>query len=202
MIQTEYVTQHLTSIWRLVAGRDDWRDNVDVSVDGVFRSFWALALSTPIALIALIATQHMDAISIEPIGATVPLFVSAITLLISLAASWFFILATLIAVTRGLKATQEAAAVIITYNWGQLLSYLAFMVPIGIFAVTKSTELFALTALPMAIFGLVILWNVIRRILPISIGATIALIIALAIGELIVRNIIDKVVISIYSAVS
>ena len=205
MIQSDYVITHLRGIWQLIVGRKDWRADMDISVDGVFRSLWALALSTPIAIIAAIATQNLQALvpeSTDAIKVTAPLPVSIFAMLVSLAVTWFGILAGLVAVTRGMNATHAAGPLIITYNWSQLLSFLAFMAPISVFAITQSAEAFVLSALPVAIFELVILWNIIRRILPIGVGGAIALMLGVLVGEQIIGSLVHDSLISLYGALS
>ncbi|MEO1252311.1 MAG: hypothetical protein AAFW81_08205, partial [Pseudomonadota bacterium] len=58
MIDTQYALDHLRGVWRLALRREDWRRGLDISVDGFFKSLWAIALTLPFAFLAFAAAAR------------------------------------------------------------------------------------------------------------------------------------------------
>lgn len=190
MIDFEYAGRHVRGVWRMAIGAPDWTDDVDRSVDGVFRSFWAIALATPFALLAFHSAARAARLSpryAETVfaKAPAPLIISAEML--GFIASWAASVAALGAIARALKESNHAASLIVTYNWSQLLTMAVASVPAALLAVTGATELFVLLALPAIAFSFFVLWGVLRRNLSITVGVAISLIALLTLIELLIN---------------
>jgi len=183
MISIDYAARHLRGVWRLAMSDENWRDELDISTDGVFASFWAVALSAPFAIVGVLAEYRIASASPafqSSLYARAPISVMAPAEILSSLIAWGLAIAALAFAARRLNATRETAALIIAYNWSQLLAYITVMAPAIIIAITGHAEVSALAFLAVLFFSLFLFWIVVRKNLPIDIGMTIMLIVALS----------------------
>lgn len=182
MISIDYAARHLRGVWRLATGDENWRDELDISTDGVFASFWAVALSAPFAIVGVLAEYRIASASPafqSSHYAGAPLSVMAPAELLSSLIAWGAGIAALAFAAQRLNATRETAALIISYNWSQLFAYITVMVPAVLILTTGNAELSALLFLSIFVFGVFLFWVVVRKNLPIDIGMTVMLLVAL-----------------------
>ena len=163
--------------------REAWRDEMDLTTDGVFASFWAIVLSAPFAIAGGLTEARIAAASpayASSLYAKAPMAVMLPTELLAALIAWGVTVAALALIARRLGATRETAALIVAYNWSQLFAYLTVLAPAAAIAATGSAETSALLFLGVLVFSIFLFWVVIRRILPIDVGATVLVIIALS----------------------
>lgn len=187
MIGFEYAGRHLRGVWRMITGDANWTEDIDRSVDGVFRSFWAILFTTPFALLSFHAAQRAAAASPqyeETIFARAPAPVVMAAELVAFCASWLASIVILALAARQFRATRNAGALIVTFNWSQLLTFVAAAIPAAALALTGNSPIFVILALPAIVFSIVVLWGVLRRNLPVTIGVAVALIALLTLVEL------------------
>ena len=183
MIRFDDAARHLRGVWRLAMGDDDWRDDMDLTTEGVFASFWAIALSTPFAIVSVLSEYR---IAIESpafsssIYAKAPMAVILPTELIASLVAWGVTLGALALVAQRFGASRETAALIISYNWSQLLAYFTVMGPAISIAATGNGQLSAFLFLGVLFFSIFLFWVVIRRNLPIDVGVAVTLIVGLS----------------------
>jgi len=201
MIDFDYAGRQVRGVWRMVFGGGEWRDDIDPSIDGVFRSFWAFAFSTPFALLAFGAGYRIAASSPEftkTIYAKAPLAVLFPTEIIALAAYWGASIAALVLAARSIGATRQAGGLIVAYNWGQLLTFIISAIPAAILVITGDLDIFVLFALPVVAASFFINWRILRQSLPINIGVTIFLMALLTVVELSVNSAVTYAIVSLY----
>ena len=145
MISFDYAARHLRGVWRLACGDDDWRNDMDLTTDGVFASFWAVAFSVPFEIMGGMAEARIAAATpaySSSLYASVPIAVMLGTQIIASLIAWGVTIAALVLVAQRVGASRESAGLIISYNWSQLLAYFSVMAPAAAIAVTGSAEFF------------------------------------------------------------
>lgn len=203
MIDFAYTAQQIKGVWRLLFKGDS--ADLDRSLDGVFHSFWAIALSTPFILATYMGAQKLAAMapdSAETIFTKAPFLWLFGARLLAFLAYWAASIAFLSSIARMGRASGQAGTMMIAYNWSHFLSFAAASAPAAALALTGNAELFAVFALPAVIFSYVVFWNTLRRTLPLTIGVTIAIIAGLTVFQILVNAIISESAIGLYQLVS
>ncbi len=187
MIDFDYAARNIQGVWRLaVEGPEaQWsgRNGVDRSVEGVFRSFWAVALTAPFSLLAFVSAHRaaMQSETLQPVLlAEAPMALLLIAELAGFLADWALSIGALVVTARALDAQSRTGDVIICFNWAQVMAAIAVSTPIFLFALTANASLFSIFYLPALGFAIMLLWRVLRGCLPLSVGMTIALLAMLA----------------------
>ncbi|MEM8772163.1 MAG: hypothetical protein AAGD92_10985 [Pseudomonadota bacterium] len=205
MIDFDYAAQHLRGVSRLLIGRDDWREDMDFSTDGVFKSLWAIALTAPFSALGFIATEK--AVRHSPdytntMFAKAPFSLLLVAELIGLVLFWGVSIALLAFTAKRIGASRHAAGAIVSFNWSQLLSSLVWAVPAAILVVTNQPEVLALAVLPVIILGLFLLWRVLRQGLAMTIGGAVSFIVMLMIFEVAFNSLLMNGAIWLYRLMS
>ncbi len=205
MISFAYAARHLRGVWRLAAGDDDWRDEMDLSTEGVFTSFWAIAFSAPFAIVGVL-TEYKIAGSApafqSSLYAKAPLVILAPVELLASLIVWLMTAAALGFVAKRLEATQETTALIVSFNWSQLLAFITVLAPAVVFVTTGNAQIGSLLYFVVLIFSIYLFWIVIRRILPITVGVTILVIVGLSAVSFGIYAVLTNLAIRLYQLVS
>ena len=205
MISFDYAARHLRGVWRLATGDEDWRTEMDITTEGVFASFWAIALATPFAILGAITETNIakstpayqaSAYAQAPLALILP------TELLSSLVAWLLTLAVLALAARTLNATRDAAALFISFNWSQLLAFLTTLAPAVALVTTGNAQIGAFLYVGIFAFSLYLFWMVLRRNLPIDVGVAIALIVGLMALIFGIRAIITHFALRIYQLFS
>ncbi len=187
MIDFEYAGRHVRGVWRMAQGDHAWAEDIDSSTDGVFKSFWAIAFAAPFALLVIRAAQRATARA-DGYGAEIfeqiPALAAFVALMLAFLTSWLASVAALAFIARGLNAQRKAGALIVTFNWSQLIAIAAATVPAVVLALTGNEQIVMLLALPAVFVSVYVLWGVLRRNLPITVGVAIAVMALLAFIDL------------------
>ena len=201
MISTSYVMQQLRGIWRMCFSDDDWREDLDLSTDGVFNSLWAIALSGPLALLSFAAAKRAVMESpqaINTIFTKVPFSLLLVSELTALVIYWIASIIALVIASRSIDASRNITTLIVAFNWSQLLGYICIVFPAALYGITGNVSLYALAILPVLLLNLMILWNVLRQCLPVTIGMTLLIIGLLTIIQVVISELIIGSIAGVY----
>ncbi len=205
MIGFDYAARHLRGVWRLAAGDETWREGMDLSTEGVFASFWAIAFSAPFAIVGILVQYKIAEASPafpSSLYAQAPMALMAPVDLLSSLAAWLMTVAVLALAAKQLGAARETAALIVSFNWSQLLAFITVMAPAIAIAATGNAELSSLLFFGVLVFSIYLFWMVIRRNLPISVAIAIALIVGLSAASFGVYTILTNIAVRLYQLFS
>ncbi len=172
-----HIQSALAGAWSLAWGRDDWRDKIDLSTDGFFRSFIAIPLSLPFHIfIAVGVVQAVEAF--QPADGDFQANATLATMAFSSFAfvlDWLLTIAVLLFATRLLKVENNFSVAVIAFNWTRLLTLVASAIGPALFLLgARSGSLFFLIIFATTIWMLLVLWRVIHKSLLIPISQTLA----------------------------
>lgn len=173
MINFDYAASQMAAVWNMAWNRPGWQDALDRSVDGVFRSFWAVALAAPFSFLGYFslrrAAERIPELRETPLLHT-PLPFSLSVEIIGYVVSWGAELAALILLARALGAGARIADVIIGFNWLHVLTAIAQAIPWAVLGFAGQREIAGILSIPSAILVIALIWGYIRR----SLGASLA----------------------------
>lgn len=205
MISGDYALRQLSGVWKMAWNAPDWQEALDRSVDGVFRSFWAVALAAPIAVVGFFsarrAAERLPDIPPSPI-LEAPFSVSMIIEAAAFFVDWGVSLAALIFVARAMGLARNAGDLVIGYNWLQIFVAIGQAIPIIGLSLTLRTEVGALLALPAIAFIIVLYWGVLRRASNGNIGNVVAMLALLVLIGFVARSVVSSIGFGLYKAFS
>lgn len=166
MISLDDAARQMAGAWKMAFGREDWRRELDRSVDGVFGSFAAFVFAAPLAVLFTIAAKRA-AMRIPDFADTLyqaaPLSLLLAGDFLTFAIDWTASLGLLIALARATGAGRNAADLIVGYNWIQPVIAAINLPAIAVMSLTANAAaggLFGVPAFAMTIF---LYWGIIRR---------------------------------------
>lgn len=205
MITLEYAASQLKGVIDITFQEASVESSLDQSVDGVFNSFWAIALAIGPALL-LAAAARQAAIELGPAEQTGLIYAPAglhlIIQVISTGAIWAASLWALVMAARRLNAGRRAAALITGYNWFNLLSLIIACIPALALLLSGNPSIFAALMLPVAVINVFMLWRILRATLETDIGVTFALFFVLLLIEIIISGAIINAAGALFQNVS
>ncbi len=193
MISFDYAANQIGGVWRLAFSQfqqdgDKRADtDLDYSVDGFFKSFWAILFSAPFAILGFIAARRFiekfDSDALTAIqGAPMATMIGINSL--AFLADWALSVAAIIAVAKALNATNAVSNTIVGYNWAtMMITAINALVLVLISFIGKAASALAIPAMAVT---LALLWGVFRRLMNTTPGTTIAIIIILTLISFIV----------------
>jgi hypothetical protein len=113
MEQYAYVLTNLRGVWQTMQGRRQGLEILDVSSEGVWRSFQAMLVSLPMLWATWISALRV----IEPHSTLTPMSIM-LRLAFADAVAWLLPIALFALIARPAKLTRRAAHFIVTNNWG------------------------------------------------------------------------------------
>ncbi len=203
MIDFTYAARQLAGVWKMAWNRPDWTASLDRSIDGVFRSFWALALAAPFALVEFASLRRILArdgdnpipeLIAAPFGYA--LAVEAVAYLIG----WTAGLIALVMAARAIGASGRAGDAIIGFNWIQVLTAAAQATMLAVISAVGELDALKALRLPLAAFVIALVWGVLRRSLGAGVAATIAIFLMVVLVGPITRLLIEIAAIAILQA--
>lgn len=175
----EHAATQLRAVWKMVVNDENWRAEIDHSIDAVFKSLWAIAYTFPLVVLRAITAQRSakgfdETANLPLIDASPVIFASveAITFLLD----WGLSIILLIMVAKVLNVGRNSADVIIGYNWIQLPMVASSLLPALALGIPGGAGVAMLIALPIFILQIAMLWGVIRRGFETEVAPTIAII--------------------------
>ena len=203
MTDLRYYAEQIGGMWAMAIGRPAWRDRLDRSTDGVFRSFWALVPALIITLIFAAYVHANPALIEDATGLTqsgtltvpsLPLWLIMETL--HLVVSWGAGLWIVVFSGTRLEGRHAAADLIVGYNWLQLVFRVALIFPMALFIITGTRGVAGLVVIPIVGLSVFLHWGVLRRAIP---SANWSAIIGLMLAILFAILITGTVVTSLFS---
>lgn len=205
MISLDKAAQHLRGAWRLVARDAAWREEMDLSLDGVFNSLWAFLLAVPFALLSILAENRL-ALSMDDYSTTIfakaPLSAIAVASLLISAIIWAGTLYILAYAAKRAGASRSVAGLIVSYNWTQLLVYIASAAPALAILLGGAMGIAGFLYLLLFGFSLYIFWVVLRENLPLGTSGIVALIAGLTILSLAIYSLMLNALIALFGSVT
>jgi hypothetical protein len=111
-----YVLRNLRGVWQLMQGRRAGFDLMDVSSDGVWRSFQAVLVALPALWVTWISALR----DIAPNTALTPTSIM-LRLAFADAVAWLLPIALFALIARPAKLTHRAAHFVVTNNWSSVI---------------------------------------------------------------------------------
>ncbi len=201
MINPDYVVKNMRGVWNLAFGSRDWNADIDCSMDGVFNSFWAIALSIPFVALTFMAV-HPTLVTAPQFNETVlakaPIPLLLFAEIASLALYWLANVAALVFTARKINASSNVARLIVAFNWSRLMGLIAISLSAIVLGMSGNVSIFVLVYLPAAFFSLSILWSVLRTFLPVNIVMTISLMTMLILIEIIIDTVVTHGTVGVF----
>jgi hypothetical protein len=187
MLSANEILHGLTGVWRIVMGDPEARTHFNISLDGFYRSFWALALAVPVVFFSSTSLWRL-AREVDPTDGTD--FTSfAVVQLGGTIIYWALYLAAMIAVARQLKLGAHYTAYVVTFNWGALFTSVLFALPLFLYSVgiVGARGSMALTLPALGILAWY-RWRIAREVL----GATAPMTVAILVLDFTLGVILDQ----------
>jgi hypothetical protein len=135
MINSDYISRAMTGVFRLSLHDAKGLSWFEMTADGFFRSFWAIALAAPLYAYALLGTVRAFEAMPDAGGKSVSIGVFlGLHALNFLGGSIVFLVA-MIPLSRLLELSGRYAAFAIAYNWGTLAIQAVAIIPVLAFGV-------------------------------------------------------------------
>lgn len=195
MTNADYAARQLAGVWKMIWNNPGWEGALDRSIDGVFKSFWALFYATPFAILAFLAIRRAAERTTDfpetPFLEASPMFALAVQA-VGYLADWFASLAALVFTARAAGAGRRAADIIVGFNWLQVFIAIAQAAPFAALAVLGGGAA-SILFLPATAFVIALYWGFIRRSTGLGAGPTIGLIIMLTLIGLVVSGLVGAI---------
>lgn len=195
MIGFDYAASQLAGVWRMAWNRDGWRDELDRSVDGVFRSLWAAMFAAPFSLLGYIllrrAAERLPNLPETPL-LRAPLLFGLSVETIEYFANWGAALVALILFARALGASARISEIIIGFNWLHVFTAAIRSAPLIAFELTGGRQLTGVIAIVSTVLIFALLWGVIRRGVGASVAQSTGIVIFLTLLGLLVSLLIEE----------
>ena len=174
MLSGSEILHGLTGSWRIVLRDPEAPKHFNLSTEGFFHSFWALALSLPVVFFSTTSLWRL-AREIDPSDDTgFPSF--AIVQLGGTLFYWAAFLSAMIAVSRQLKLDAHYAPYVVTFNWGTLFTSIVFAVPLLLYSIGLASGRGAMM-LTLPALGILAWyrWQIAREVLGATTSATVGI---------------------------
>ncbi|HEX7777173.1 MAG TPA: hypothetical protein VF449_11675 [Parvibaculum sp.] len=176
MLSAAEILHGLTGVWRIVMRDPEARQHFNISLDGFYRSFWALAISVPVVFFSTTSLWRL-AREMDPTDDTD--FASfAVVQLGGTVFYWALYLAAMVLVARQLKLGAHYTAYVVTFNWGALFTSVLFALPLFLYSLgiagARGSMVLTLPALGILAWYR---WRIAREVLGAAPSATVAILI-------------------------
>ena len=193
MIRLDYAASQIGAVWKMGWNRPGWEETLDRTVDGVFKSFWAIFLAVPFSFLGFYSARRFaertpDAT--ESLLAHAPFALVLGIHSVAFLADWGVQLAALIFCARALSIGWRITDVIVGFNWLQLIITMVQSAPYAVLGVTGALDSAKPLFLVTSIFVLAFLWGYLRRSFAARISPTIGLMVVVLLVGLLTNLII------------
>ena len=193
MISFDYAAHQIGGVWKLAFPQFQQKSGsqadtaLDYTIDGFFKSFWAILFAAPFAILSFIAAQRFvekfDSEALTTVQQT-PLPTMLVINSTAFVIDWGISILAIVAVAKALNATSTVANTIIGYNWATMINTgLNALVLVMVSFLGKAASAIAI---PITAIVLALLWGVFRRTMNTTPGTTIAIIMILTLISFIV----------------
>jgi hypothetical protein len=178
------IQQYLTGCWRMMNGKTDGIKLLDISADGFWNSFFAIAIALP----AMIAGWATLTNSVAPIGVT---FATRLSIVLKLATidlgTWILPTIAFVIAARPAGLSDKVAHYVISSNWGSALIIWMMLPPTLLqMFVPGSEEVATVISLGLFVLSLVLGWRLTNVALSKGAGVATAVFAAMFMVSLIV----------------
>jgi hypothetical protein len=178
------IQRYLTGAWRMMNGKADGIRLLDISADGFWNSFFAIAVALP----AMIAGWATLTNSVAPIGVT---FATRLSIMLKLATielgGWILPLIAFMLAARPAGLSDKVAHYVISSNWGLALIAWIMLPPIllQMFA-PGADDITSVISFGFFVLQLVLLWRLTNSALGKGPGVATAVFAAMVVAWLVV----------------
>ncbi len=158
------IQQYLTGTWRMMTGRPDGLDQLDISSDGFWNSFFAIVLVVPVFAVDWVAATNELALATDGLGTR-----GTIVLRLAIAdlTTWLVPIAVLAIVAGPLGIGDRFVHYVIASNWAAvLLNWLLLPISlIDLAGIEEYDTVLALVLIVLLVVALVLYWRLINAVL-------------------------------------
>ena len=201
MLTPAYILQQVQAIFAMAGNDDSWRDRLDTSTEGVFRSFWAIPLSLPLAVMSnhllIPILRDSEGAPDSPLLTASPLFVAGLET-VTFLAGWGACLVLLGMLCRSINAGPRISPLLVSYNWSGLIMQSVTFVIVVLVSLSPEPALLMGLLLGATALGLYLRWGTIRRALETDILPTLAIMAMLMLVFLIITSLVSGVGVSLW----
>jgi hypothetical protein len=158
MPSTEDILQYLTGAWRMMTGRPDGLRMLDISADGFWNSFFAMAVALPALIVGWVGIAN-------ELGQGPGEFGGRVSIVLRLAlvdfAAWVVPLAALAAVASRAGISDRFVQIVVSTNWASaLVIWLMLPAPLLRMVFPEASEAASLLSLALFAVSMVLTWRV------------------------------------------
>ncbi|MGV6802224.1 MAG: hypothetical protein ACWA5L_09915 [bacterium] len=176
-----------------------WKSQIDNSLDGIYKSLWAIPLTIPFAIIvATVLSITMQVPADQGPMADVPLLLQWLILTINLCLTWCANLFLLSVLAKKLQSEQNLAAIIIGYNWAQFLSELSGAFLLYIITLSHDITLISIGFIVYLGVNTYLSWGILRRGFQRNIYRTLTIFVMLGLISFIINVTISAILIALF----
>jgi hypothetical protein len=134
MITSDYIQRALTGVMRVSLHDEKALSWFEMTADGFFRSFWAIALSAPLYAYAVLGTLRAAQEIPDIEGKTVSIGVFLLLHFLFFVGGSLIFIAAMVPLSKLLNLEGRFAQFTIAYNWGTLAAHMFGIVPVLAYA--------------------------------------------------------------------
>jgi len=201
MLSLDYIGSHLAGVWRMARASDNWRDRLDLTAEGVFRSFQVALLILPLTALRAAAARTVPATSDEIAQSylfSLPLAGVVAVEYLQILLTWAAHLGVLAGAMRWTQRQERAVEAFVGYNWTRLFADLLVTVALvaaaplmsGSDPQDEAAVFIAFVATGLAVF---LYWGVVRRALGFAVGPTIMILVLFSAAGLLIGALVGGV---------
>ena len=158
MPSTEEIQQYLTGAWRMMLGKADGLRMLDISADGFWNSFFAMAVALPALIVGWVGVAN-------EFGQVSGEFGGRLSIVLRLAvvdfAAWVAPLAALAAAARRAGIADRFVHIVVSSNWASaLIVWLMLPAPLLRMFFPAASDAASLLSLALFAISMVLTWRV------------------------------------------
>jgi hypothetical protein len=184
MPRLEEVQQYLTGAWRMMMGKPDGMRLLDISADGFWNSFFAIAIALPALIAGWVTIANTLSPAFMPFGGRLAIMLKLATVDIG---AWIVPIAVFAALAGPSGLSDRFAHYVISSNWGSALIIWMMLPPTLLKMFFPGTGDFA-SAMEFCLFviSLVLTWRLTNSAIGKGLGITTAVFAAMFVISLVV----------------
>jgi hypothetical protein len=151
------IQQYLTGCWRMMNGKADGIKLLDISADGFWNSFFAIAIALPAMIAVWVTTTNSVATSSVPLAIRLSIMLKLATIDLS---TWILPVVAFVFAARQAGLSDRVAHYVIASNWGTALIAWLMLPPTLLRLFIPGTDEFAaIVWLGLFVLSLVLGWR-------------------------------------------
>ncbi len=180
MISSSEIGKSIAAVLAMAQGKEDWAGKLDLSVDGVFRSFWAMVLSLPLMVLVAETGRRLSlAAGSEDDRLAYPVWLFTLQETLVRLMVWPAMLAILVTIAARSGAGWRVTPLIIAQNYASLLTYIVMGLALGLIVMADAVAYANIAIIVVAAFSIWLDWGILRRPLQLDVTSAALLLILL-----------------------